>query len=861
MKRVHGGNITAFQSQSGGLNGPPVDYSASINPLGPPAWYRQLINRTLEMTAHYPDPQSLDFKRTAASIHQVRSDQIVPGNGVSELIFTLPRLFEIRRAIVPAPSYGDYRYACEAAGISCETLYLKPEDDFRPDFEVLRSLLQIGGGRETMVWLGQPNNPTGRTFDTDCLSIICREFGDAIFVVDESFADFVEEYTSVVSFGLANVIVLRSLTKFYGVPGLRVGYAVAGEARAKAIGDALPTWSVNTLAQAFAVKALGDTEYAARSRSYVATERRRFAAALAQIHGIEVFESEVNFLLLRVTGGAEGKLGGKLLDAGFAVRTCGDFEGLGTGFFRVAVRRERENDELCTAIAVVLAAGRYVKKAIGQKDAARLMLQGTASNVGKSVLTAAVCRILLQDGLRVAPFKAQNMSLNSFVTADGGEMGRAQVVQAAACRIDPDVRMNPVLLKPSSDTGSQVILCGKPIAFMEAKKYHTDKTRLFQEVTRCFDELSFEYDAVVIEGAGSPGDVNLKQYDIDNMRMAAYARAPVLLVGDIDRGGVFASFIGTMDVLDDWERELVKGFLINKFRGDADLLGTAVSYTFEYTGKPTLGIIPMIRNLGVPDEDSVSFKETRTTIDRQSREDSVTIGLVDVPHISNFTDFDPLGNEPDVYLKTIRKPGEIDGCDAIVIPGSKNVFADLRHLKENGIASRIIQGAKTAECPIIGVCGGYQMLGRTLSDPLGIESDAGPLSGLGLLAVDTVLGESKILEQTAARHLPTGYDLKGYEIHHGRTVLDGPKPWIERADGEIIGVSHPSLEIHGTYLHGVFDADQFRRSFIDSLRIRKGLEPLKEVVYVHDIEPALDRLADVVRSNIDMDHLYRILGI
>jgi adenosylcobyric acid synthase len=861
MKRVHGGNIHKLRSRPGVETGRFVDFSASINPLGPPTWYRQLVNRTLEMTAHYPDPENSELTRAAALVHDVTPEQIVPGNGVSELIFTLPRLFGVDRAVVPVPSYGDYRHACEAAGLSVETFRLKAEDEYCVDFEAMRSCLENDRNRRALVWLGQPNNPTGTTFGIDRFTAFCPDFENTIFVVDESFADFVEGYTSVITLNLPNVVVLRSLTKFYGVPGLRVGYSVSSAAMAKVIEEALPTWSVNTLAQAFAAKALGDLEYAERTRLFVTTERMRFSARLAEIRGLEVLKGEANFLLLHLASGSSEDLSRKLLEAGFAVRTCEDFDGLDAGHFRVAVRNERENNELCGAIAGMLSGGSRAHSKRTQKGAARLMLQGTASNVGKSVLTSAVCRILLQDGLRVAPFKAQNMSLNSYVTADGGEMGRAQAVQAQACRIDPDVRMNPVLLKPSSDTGSQVILCGKPIAFMEAKKYHTDKTRLFQEVTRCFDELAREYDAVVIEGAGSPGEVNLKKYDIVNMRMAEYAHAPVLLVGDIDRGGVFASFIGTMDVLDDWERDLVKGFLINKFRGDADLLGSAVSYTYDFTGKPTLGIIPMVRNLGIPDEDSVSFKEAQTSISPQPLQDSVTIGLIDVPHISNFTDFDPLDNEPDVYLKTVRRADEIEGCDAIVIPGSKNVFADLRYLNESGISSRIIKAATTAECPIIGVCGGYQMLGRTLRDPLAIESDAGPQEGLGLLAVDTVLGKGKILEQTTARHVANGFDLVGYEIHHGRTTLDGPQPWIERADGEVIGVSHRTQEIHGTYLHGIFDADHFRRFFIDSLRVRKGLEPLNEVVYVHDIEPALDRLAEVVRSHIDMDHLYRILGL
>ena len=842
-----------------------LDFSANINPLGPPPWFRQLLNRHLERLSHYPDPENVEFAEAAARAHGVRPENVVPANGASEIIYTLPRILGVSRAIFSAPTYGDYRHACAAAGLECESFGLDSADSFALDFERLADTIGIKG-IASVVWLGQPNNPTGGMFDPKELAAICRKFPECYFVVDESFADFVEGYSTVAAFGLPNVITLKSLTKFYGIPGLRAGYSISSDSVASALRESIPTWSVNTLAQLFSVKALNDVEYARKTRDFVASERPRFASLLAKLPGVTVFEGQANFLLLRLerTTIAPQELKKKLLEAGMAVRSCEDFAGLGPHYFRIAVRTERENSELVRAIESIMAAGSGTLSRTSppnRKKCARLMLQGTASNAGKSVLTAAFCRILLNEGLRVAPFKAQNMSLNSYVTADGGEMGRAQVVQAQACHIEPDVRMNPVLLKPSSETGSQVIVRGKPTGFMDAEKYHTDKTQLFREVSWCFNELSSEYDAVVLEGAGSPGEVNLKQYDIVNMRMAQYAKAPVLLVGDIDRGGVFAAFIGTMDVLEEWERLLVRGFLINKFRGEEKLLDSAIRYTEDYTGRPTLGVIPMIRNLGIPEEDSVSFKESKGNEMIDGKEGIITIGIVDLPHISNFTDFDPLRNEPDVLVRIIRDPDEIEKLDAIIIPGSKNVFTDLYYLQTSGLASRITNAALLDESVILGICGGFQILGTTIDDTENIESTAGSATGLGLLSVETNMVSEKVLAQVDARHIPSGMGLKGYEIHHGRTVSEGMVPWIEKSDGEIIGVSHPRYTTYGTYLHGLFDEDGYRRRFIDDLRIRKGVKPLNRVVYVHDIEPALDRLASIVREHVHMDRIFAMMDL
>jgi cobyric acid synthase CobQ len=489
------------------------------------------------------------------------------------------------------------------------------------------------------------------------------------------------------------------------------------------------------------------------------------------------------------------------------------------------------------------------------------MFQGTGSNAGKSILAAAMCRILLQDGFRVAPFKAQNMSLNSYVTRDGGEMGRAQVVQAQACRLDPDVRMNPVLLKPNSDTGSQVIILGKPVGNMDFWEYTRDRTPPFEAARAAYDALAAEYDVIVLEGAGSPAEVNLKKRDIVNMNMALWAEAPVLIVGDIDRGGLYASFIGTMECLTERERALVKGFVVNRFRGQEAFLADAHETILHRTGRPVLGVVPYLRDLGLPEEDSVSFKDG--LIDgRAPAGDHVDIAVVDLAHISNFTDFDPLRIEPDVRLRVVRRADELGEPDAVILPGSKNVIGDLADLNANGMAARILDLARDGKTEIIGICGGFQILGREIADPFGIESAGGrTLAGLGLLPVRTELAREKTLTRTTARHLASGCKVRGYEIHHGLTDGGGLAPLIRREDGELSGCGTETGLLWGSYLHGIFDADGFRRWFIDRLRKRRGLAPLGRIAALYDLEPAFDRLAETVRRSLRMDKIYRIMGL
>jgi cobyric acid synthase CobQ len=521
----------------------------------------------------------------------------------------------------------------------------------------------------------------------------------------------------------------------------------------------------------------------------------------------------------------------------------------------VAVRTKRENRRLVEVL------NNYFSKSISRKQVSKkarsIMFQGTCSDAGKSIITTALCRILYQDGLHVAPFKAQNMSLNSFVTLQGDEMGRAQVVQAQAARLDPDCRMNPILLKPNSDTGSQIIVCGKPVGNMSVLDYNSYKPKVWQSVCKSYDSLAKEFDIVVLEGAGSPGEVNLKRDDIVNMKMAQYAEAPVILVGDIDRGGVYASFVGIMEVLAEWERRLVTGFLVNKFRGQASLLETAHSYVKMHTGRDVFGVIPYLKNLGLPEEDSVSFK--KGSFNKTHLGEGIEIVLINLPHISNFTDVEPFLEEPDVTLRIVENASDVGSPQAIILPGSKNVIHDLQFLKSGGFAEKIAHCLEEG-CEVIGICGGYQMLGKVINDPYEIESTDGQLSGLGYLDMETVIERDKNLTRKSGIHQLSGKKIFGYEIHHGISSVT-QTPVLHFDDGTICGQMERSEMIWGCYLHGLFDSDDFRRWFIDNLRQRSGIQPIGEIIAPYNLEIAFDRLAACVRENVDMDAFYRLLKI
>lgn len=833
-----------------------LDFSANINPLGPPEWLRPLVSATIGSVAHYPDPDCSALVEAAASRYGASKDEVVAGNGTSEILFLLARACGASRAVIPEPAYVDYAVAARSAGLAVASIPMREEDGFALDVRALGARLE--GGEP--VFIGCPNNPTGLLCDAEAIRSLAASHPSTTFVVDEAFADFVEGMDRLTKNRPSNVVVLLSLTKTFAIPGLRLGCAVGDSDLIARIRALQPPWSVNTVAQAVGVAALRDEEYVARSREYVGLQRERLAGDLRSIPGLFVYPGKANFLLARIDRKTidAPALARRMLQDGIAIRTCDDFAGLDARFLRVAVRTEEENGRLCERLRNALGApGKVLQR---RRRTPAVMVQGTSSGAGKSVLAAALCRILLQDGYRVAPFKAQNMSLNSFVTTKGGEMGRAQVLQAQACRIEPDVGMNPVLLKPNSDTGAQVIVGGKPVGNMDVEGYTRYKPKAFETAREAYDSLAREFDVIVLEGAGSPAEINLKRHDIVNMKMARHAEAKVLLVGDIDRGGVFASFVGTMETLSEWERSLVAGYIVNRFRGKAGLLEDALDHLMRYTGRPVLGVVPYLHGLGLPEEDSVAFKAAVSEVFPLSAGE-VEIAVVDLPHISNFTDVDPFRVEPDVRVRIVRSPEDLGRPDAVILPGSRNVSGDLEYLRRQGLDRKIASLAAGGGTEVVGICGGFQMMGETIADPDRVESAGGPVKGLSLLPVCTAMQSGKILARTKGLHIASGVIVHGYEIHHGRTRSEGMAPVLRREDGENEGASSSDGRIWGTYMHGIFDADAFRRWFIDRLRQRRDLSPLGKILGKYDLEPALERLAATVRQNVRIKEIYRAMGL
>ena len=485
-----------------------------------------------------------------------------------------------------------------------------------------------------------------------------------------------------------------------------------------------------------------------------------------------------------------------------------------------------------------------------------IMVQGTMSGAGKSLLCAALCRIFAQDGYRTAPFKSQNMALNSFVTRDGLEMGRAQVVQAQAAGVEPDVRMNPILLKPSSDIGSQVIVNGEVRGDMPAKEYFRRKKALIPDILRAYDDLASEFDIIVIEGAGSPAEINLKADDIVNMGLARLVAAPVLLAGDIDRGGVFAQLYGTVELLEPDERARICGLIINKFRGDVEILRPGLAMLEEKTRLPVVGVVPYLK-VDIEDEDSLSERLQQKTAVKP-----LDVAIVRLPHISNFTDFMPLEQHPLLGVRYVQAARELGMPDLIILPGTKNTVSDLLWLRQCGLETAVQKLARRGT-PVLGVCGGYQMLGGMLDDSAGTESGRPQtLRGLELLPTRTVFTlEKRRAQVTATAAAPfAGAALTGYEIHTGRTTVEGA-PFCTLADGTPDGCVQGS--VFGTYLHGLFDSGELTEKLAALLCRRKGLAPETAAPLTMQTyrEQQFDLLADGVRRALDMSAIYAAMGL
>ena len=931
---AHGGDLLRMAATAGRDPASLLDFSVNVRPEGPPEFIRAALFRAMTSLAAYPSPHAEEAMLAAARHHGMDASRFVFGSGSNELIHALARV--LRKRGVPSvrvvePAFSEYAIACRLAGIKaipvwggiieknqCVPTTDTGKDEAVPTRDLLDALTDAPEG--SAVFLANPGNPSGlfRTPE-ECLRLMSSR-SDLLWIIDEAFVEYAgtETEASVLQRLPKNGIVLRSLTKFHAVPGVRLGYLAADAELAQAIRDELPAWSVNAFALAAAQAVFADTsDFAAQTRAENAERRADLAAALSSLPGIEVYPSAANYVLFRWPGAPRNLLDILLKRFGIAVRDCSNYHGLKDGsWFRAAVRFPEDHRRLAEALSAIRETTHGVSSSplpetpaspeSGNKDSINikvlgrggmggwgkggespspegfllpspgisrrpprhtpaLMLQGTSSNAGKSILAAAYCRIFRQDGYSVAPFKAQNMSLNSGVTAAGDEMGRAQIVQAQAALVDPDARMNPILLKPHSDTGSQVVVLGQPIGHMGVLDYFKKKKELWKTVTEAYDSLAADHDVMVLEGAGSPGEINLKEHDVVNMRMAEHARASVLLVGDIDRGGVYASFLGTWMTFTDAERRLLTGYIVNRFRGDASLLGPAHEYMLDHTGTPVLGTIPYIRDLNIPEEDMAGFSWGHTDCG-EKKAGTLDIAVVMLRHVSNYTDFAPLAAEPDVRLRPVRRAEEWGDPDVVMLPGSKSVVLDLDDLRRSGLADNILGHAERGKW-IFGICGGLQILGRAILDPHGIESAAPEVPGLGLMDLRSTFAADKTLVRVARAETPLGVPSGGYEIHHGLTD-HGPSalPLFLRADRaypseaeRICG--YVSGRRWATYLHGVFDDDAFRRAWLDHVRADIGLAPQGRQLAAYDLEKALDRLADIVREHSDMETIYQSMGL
>ncbi|GAB7514520.1 cobyric acid synthase [Bilophila wadsworthia] len=931
---AHGGDLLRMAATAGRDPASLLDFSVNVRPEGPPEFIRAALFRAMTALAAYPSPHAEEAMLAAARHHGMDASRFVFGSGSNELIHALARVLRKRGVSsvrVVEPAFSEYAIACRLAGIKaipvwggiieknqCVPTTDTGKDEAVPTRDLLDALTDAPEG--SAVFLANPGNPSGlfRTPE-ECLRLMSSR-SDLLWIIDEAFVEYAgtETEASVLQRLPKNGIVLRSLTKFHAVPGVRLGYLAADAELAQAIRDELPAWSVNAFALAAAQAVFADTsDFTAQTRAENAERRADLAAALSSLPGIEVYPSAANYVLFRWPGAPRNLLDILLKRFGIAVRDCSNYHGLKDGsWFRAAVRFPEDHRRLAEALSAIRETTHGVSSSplpetpaspeSGNKDSINikvlgrggmgvwgkggespspegfllpspgisrrpprhtpaLMLQGTSSNAGKSILAAAYCRIFRQDGYSVAPFKAQNMSLNSGVTAAGDEMGRAQIVQAQAALVDPDARMNPILLKPHSDTGSQVVVLGQPIGHMGVLDYFKKKKELWETVTEAYDSLAADHDVMVLEGAGSPGEINLKEHDVVNMRMAEHARASVLLVGDIDRGGVYASFLGTWMTFTDAERRLLTGYIVNRFRGDASLLGPAHEYMLDHTGIPVLGTIPYIRDLNIPEEDMAGFSWGHTDCG-EKKAGSLDIAVVMLRHVSNYTDFAPLAAEPDVRLRPVRRAEEWGDPDVVMLPGSKSVVPDLDDLRRSGLADNILGHAERGKW-IFGICGGLQILGRAILDPHGIESAAPEVPGLGLMDLRSTFAADKTLVRVARAETPLGVPSGGYEIHHGLTD-HGPSalPLFLRADRaypseaeRICG--YVSGRRWATYLHGVFDDDAFRRAWLDHVRADIGLAPQGRQLAAYDLEKALDRLADIVREHSDMETIYQSMGL
>ncbi|MFD2670294.1 cobyric acid synthase [Marinicrinis sediminis] len=982
-KYGHGGDWHSAEEAFGQPEHGWLDFSANMNPFGPPDSVQHTIREEWEALTRYPDPAVRRLRTKLAQQHRIPAESILIGNGAAELIDLIVRVLSPQETVIASPSFSEYEEAIHKIKGNIRRIPLREDQSFELD----NSEWLEAASESNWLFLGHPNNPTGRLIPQQVLHALMQR-GSGL-ILDEAFIDFVPRADQVSMLEQAayseKLVVIRSMTKFYAIPGIRLGFLVAHPHLIRQLRKLQTSWSVNHLAQCIGATVLDEFEYATRTWDWLQHERPWLQTQLSQL-GLKVFPSDVNFLLIKLPAGYAVKdVQEELGKQGILIRDASLFVGLDGSFFRIAIRHRADNAKLLAALDAYLntsSSGKraqataaqeqicqphkkvsqshkktsqsykpnyqaykeavHTNEAISQgllkgnealragscakpqqsgisdeqgeqsreelvpltvsadsaaqslpteqaaagqsasNQGATIMLQGTASDVGKSLLTAAFCRIFKQDGLRPAPFKSQNMSLNSAITIDGKEIGRAQAMQADACGIPATTDMNPILLKPKKDMTAQVVIHGKPYADMTASDYRTHYLPYAEKTVKTsLQRLREAHDVVVIEGAGSPAEVNLKARDIVNMRLAAWADAPVWLVADIDRGGVFASVVGTLDILEPAERDRVCGVIINKFRGDVALLEPGITWLEDRIGKPVLGVIPFIEGLALEDEDGASLdrklrnKETVSISHEaaQTEPKQLEIAVIRLPRLSNFTDIDPLEMEEDVQIRYVSSVHEWGQPDAVILPGSKNTMDDLQFLTDSGLTSRLIEHVQQGG-RLVGICAGYQMMGQTLLDPLGTESDRTEMQGLGLFAMETTFTPDKRTEQIIgkAEFAEGRFPVEGYEIHMGRSRFLEPvrQPFCIRRQAEpdqkeayhADGAMTENGRVWGTYIHGIFHNDDLRRQWLNMLRQEKGLNVHQHSSsYRQRREASFDRLAEQVRKHVDLKRLYESMHL
>ena len=844
----HGGRLSEAKERFG--HQAFLDFSVNTNAFWHPPAALAAVPLSDAIT-RYPEADASSVRLLLADLYDVCPDHVLATAGAIEGLYLAVRLFTQKRALIFAPSFADYSRACLSAGLEIKICSLFPDP---PDTEqFVQWALSVD-----VVILGNPNNPTGRLFPNLVEVVSHPALSHLHWIIDEAFIEFVPEperhslLPKIERF--PNVLVLRALTKSWSVPGLRLGFLVTANLSWLAQLRAMqPPWPLCGVAESWANAHLEKPTLAAVHESLraLAPERERFSTALFALPGLFPLASDANFLLVETRGLNARNLAEALGRQGILIRECVGFLELEPErYFRVAVRTTLENDRLIDSLHNLSKALHSPRKTLNKKQMRAISVLGTSSNSGKSWVATALCAWLRRRGVRVAPFKAQNMSNNSAVTLDGGEIGRAQAVQAEACGLPPSVRMNPILLKPSGTSGSQLVVLGRARGHIKAREYYETIESLWPVVTESLGYWEGRCDALILEGAGSPVELNLMQRDLVNLWPVRQLDGRWLLVADIERGGVFAQVAGTWGLLEGCDRQRCAGLIVNKFRGDLSLFADAEHHFAPHFGAPFFGTLPYAAHLQPENEDSLS-EEPVASIQGEP------IHWVRFPHLSNSQDTNPWQLDEGVRVEWVSQPASLSNARIVVLPGSKNTLADLAWLRSSGMADAVL-AAHQRGALIIGICGGFQMLGRNLSDPDGIAGERGEMLGLGLLPVDTLFFEEKQLGTVKVRFEDEVWD--AYEIHMGRStasqVVSPLLTVLEEGAERAEGVRHNG--VWGTYLHGVFESARIRLAATQSVGFLG--HRASPVAFRTQRETLYNGMADLIEEHLNLEDLWRYVA-